>query len=284
MITSRSPVRLTDVAAHYNELDTFYREVWGEHVHHGLWTEHGQSVEQATRALIDEVANRAQVKPGDHVCDVGCGYGGTARVLAQEYGASVTGLTISRAQQEHAQSLDPGSSNPQYLVRDWLENRLESDTFDVVIAIESSEHMPDLRLFFTECARVLAPGGRLVICTWLTCEQPNSWERRFLLEPICREGRLVGMGSRAEYEQLAIDAGLRPLSFQDLSARVKRTWTICAARVARGLLEKPSYRQFLLSRKSPNKVFAMTLLRIRLAYQTGSMRYGMMTAEKPVSL
>ncbi len=281
MIHASSHVQPADVAAHYDDLDHFYREVWGEHVHHGLWTERSQTVEQATRALIDEVAKLAHVGPGTPVCDVGCGYGGTARVLVRDYGARVTGLTISQAQQKYARELDPHSTNPVYLVRNWLENGLNSRSFHAVIVIESSEHMPDLRQFFSECARVLAPGGRLVICAWLSRQHPRAWERRFLLEPICREGRLEGMGTEGEYQQLAIDAGLRPVSFHDVSQAVKRTWTICAGRVARGLIQNPSYRQFLLHGTSFNRVFAWTLLRIRLAYGIGAMRYGILVAEKP---
>src|SRR5262245_40864179 len=78
----------------------------------------------------------------------------------------------------------------------------ETASFDVVIAIESSEHMANLEEFFAEAARVLKPGGRFVVCAWLSKESPPAWERRLLLEPICREGRLRGMGSAAEYGRL----------------------------------------------------------------------------------
>jgi len=233
--------------------------------------------------LITEVAAQAQVKPGDRICDVGCGYGGTARALVREHGAEVMALTVSEAQYRFALSLEPGSTNPVYLLRDWLANGLEPASFDGVIAIESSEHMADLRAFFAEVARVLKPGGRFVVCAWLSRNAPGFWERRFLLEPICREGRLRGIGSASEYQQLAKDSGLVPVKFQDVSDRVKRTWSICAGRLARGLLQDHSYRQFLFHGPSSNKIFALTLLRIWLAYQLGCMRYGILTAVKPAT-
>jgi tocopherol O-methyltransferase len=270
-----------DVAAHYDDLDRFYREIWGEHVHHGLWSDPGATPEEAARRLIDVVAGQAGVKPGDAVCDVGCGYGGTARVLAREHAARVTALTISAAQHAYARNVEPDSDNPAYLLRDWLDNRLEGDTFDAVIAIESSEHMPDLGAFFAEVARVLRPGGRFVVCAWLTRDRPRAWERRWLLDPICREGRLRGMESVAEYHRLARAVGLVPTDFHDVSRQVKRTWPICARRVVAGLFREPSYRRFLLQSGSPNKVFALTLARIWLAYELGSMRYGIITAVKP---
>jgi len=281
MITSGSPFQSGQVAAHYDDLDSFYREIWGEHVHHGLWHSDAATAEEATHNMITMIAAQAQVKPGDRICDVGCGYGGTARTLVREHGAEVTGLTVSEAQYRYALNLEPGSSNPVYLLRDWLTSGLAPASFDSVIAIESSEHMADLETFFVEVARVLKPGGRFVVCAWLSREATRFWERRLLLEPICREGRLRGIGSASEYHQFAQDAGLVPVGFQDLSGRVKRTWSICAKRVFRGLLRNPSYRQFLFHGPSSNKIFALTLLRIWLAYQFGCMRYGILTALKP---
>jgi tocopherol O-methyltransferase len=283
MIQPRRPFQAGEVAAHYDDLDRFYREIWGEHVHHGLWRSRQETTEEATYGLIAEVAAQARVRAGDRVCDVGCGYGGTSRILVRDYGAKVTGLTVSAAQHQHAMSLDPETANPSYLLRDWLTNDLEPASFDAVLAIESSEHMADLEVFFTETSRVLKPGGRVVICAWLSRETPSHWERRFLLEPICREGRLRGMGSASDYHRLAQAAGLVPVCFQDVSRQVKRTWPICAGRIARGLLRDPSYRKFLLRGQTPNKIFALTLLRIWLAYELGSMRYGILTALKPTS-
>jgi tocopherol O-methyltransferase len=133
-----------EVADHYDDLDSLYRQFWGEHVHHGLWSSPDAIPEEATRHLIDAVVEQAHIGRGSAVCDAGCGYGGTSRVLAHELGANVTALTISPAQYAYAQSVDPKSGNPVYLLRDWLENGLDGDSFDAVVAIESSEHMPDL--------------------------------------------------------------------------------------------------------------------------------------------
>src|SRR5205809_536055 len=90
------------VARHYDALDRFYREIWGEHVHHGLWTTGHESVEEATRALVEVVARWACARPGAVVADAGCGYGGTARILAREHGCEVVGFTLSAAQADWA--------------------------------------------------------------------------------------------------------------------------------------------------------------------------------------
>ena len=286
VIIPRRPPDGGAVARHYDELDPFYRAVWGEHVHHGLFDTGRESVEEATEALVRLVADRAGVGAGDRVVDVGCGYGGTARWLARHRGAQVTGLTLSAAQAAEAvryaagETWGPDTPAPEILVRDWLANGLASDGFDAVIAIESSTHMPERQRVFSEMARVLRPGGRLVACVWATSESPRPWEVRHLLEPICREGRLHGMGSLSENRAWLEGAGLVDITVEDLSARVRATWTRVSARVASGLIRDPSYRRFLLDRARTERVFALTVPRLWLGYRTGALRYGLLTARK----
>ncbi len=266
------------VGQHYDELDVFYREIWGEHVHHGLWRTGRETPEEATRQLVDLVVEYAAIAPGEAVCDVGCGYGVTARLLAQEHGARVTALTVSRAQHDYARAL---GGEVDYRLCDWLANDLPSGAFDVVIAIESVSHMADRRRFFAVAHRVLRPGGRLVACVWLSGEAPRPWERRLLLDPIVREGRLAGLDPASAYRMWLEAAGFVLDGFEDLSRQVLRTWPICLRRLAGRLAADARYRRFLLGAAHENRVFAFTLLRIYAAYRTGAMRYGLFTAHKP---
>ena len=267
------------VASHYDELDPFYRSLWGEHVHHGLWESGRESSVEAVTALSRRVALRAEIKPGQRVCDVGCGYGGTARLLAREYGAEVIGITVSRKQYEGA--LSEGGENPRFILGDWMENDLPAESFDAVIAIESTEHLPDVAQGIREMARVLVPGGRLAICAWMAGPAPKKWERRHLLEPICREGCLVGMGNEADYQKWIADAGLSLTSSENLSNKVRRTWPTCIWRTMVSFFEDEETRRFLLDDHERNRVFALTLMRIWMAYLTGAMQYVIFSAEKP---
>ncbi|WP_439622848.1 methyltransferase domain-containing protein [Gemmata sp.] len=281
MITPHRPLAAGVVADHYQELDRLYREVWGEHVHHGLWRTGRESPLQAVEQLTAFVAEQAGVRPGDRVCDIGSGYGASARLVVKWFDAAVTALTIVPAQQAFAEATNPGATNPRYLLRDWLENDLPAGSFDAAYAIESTEHMLDKARAFSEAFRVLKPGGRFAICAWIAAERAKPWEKRNLLEPICREGRLPGMGTETDYRELLAAAGFEVEAAADVSREVRDTWAICVRRAIGRFFTDPAGRAYLLSTASRNSIFAVTLVRIWVAYRTGAMRYLVFRARRP---
>jgi tocopherol O-methyltransferase len=278
LISAESQFNASVVADHYNELDVFYRELWGEHLHHGLWVSGQESPEIAVRQLVDVVAQEARIKPGDQVIDIGCGYGAGARQLAQQYGAAVTAITLSSAQHAYAQSVAAGS-NPAYLVADWLTTDFPQ-SFQAAVAIESSEHMPDRGEFFRRAYNVLEVGGRFVVCAWLSRQAPSSLEVAWLLRPICDEGRVPHLPTLNELIALAKAAGFELVNSQDCAHAVRRTWGIILRRMIGRLLTDARYRAFLLDPRRRNRVFALTVVRLWLAYRTGSMRYGIVTLRR----
>jgi tocopherol O-methyltransferase len=281
MDPSSATISGADVARHYDQLDRYYREIWGEHVHHGYWKNGGETREEAARAMVDAVIERAQVRPGMDVLDVGCGYGATARVIARECGARVVGVTISEKQHRHAgEGANPGG-NPAFVLEDWLQNQRPSSSFDVVISIESTEHMPEKPRVFSEMARVMKPGGRLVVVAWLAGDHRTPWQDTHLVEPICRAGRLAEVGTAGEYRNWIRDAGLELEGETDISKQVSKTWPMCAWRFATGLLRHPSHLRLLLSAANEDRMFATTVIRIWLAYRLEAMRMVIFTASKP---
>lgn len=279
MIVPDVPQTAAGVALHYDELDPAYQRIWGEHVHHGYWRTGRETPGEATEALVRLVEQRLMLAPGQAVCDIGCGYGATAAALALRKGVTVTGLTLSVAQARVAQAR--GAPGVTVLVRDWLDNGLGDALFDRAYAIESSEHMVDKARFFAEAHRVLRPGGRLVVCAWLEGASPRPWEVRHLLKPICSEGRLPSMGSRADYDALAAAAGFRPAGYDDISRNVRKTWSICLRRMLGKLATDAELRRLALSSATRSRDFILSLPRLMLALRTGAMRYGVFVWERP---
>lgn len=280
IISQNAAADVTSVAAHYDDLDLFYRTIWGTHVHHGYWLTGKESAEEAVENLTHLIAKRAGINPGTCVCDIGCGYGGTAKIFAENYGARVIGITVSRKQYELAELFAAGLANVKFMHGDGLANGLPAGSFDAVVSVESSEHMQDKPAFFAEVSRLLRPGGRFVVVAWLTRDQPSLRESKYLLEPICVEGRLPSMASASEYEDMLRGAGLKNIEFEDLTHNVKKTWSVCALRCVTRISRHPFLRQRLFDPSFSNRVFAKTVLRIWLAYATGAMRYGLFSAVK----
>jgi MPBQ/MSBQ methyltransferase len=112
------------------------------------------------------------------VLDVGCGIGGTSRYLAKKFGtdAQVTGITLSPMQVKRAQqlALEQNLPNAKFHVMDALAMDFPANSFDLVWACESGEHMPDKKKYVEEMTRVLKPGGKIVIATWCQRDDTNK--------------------------------------------------------------------------------------------------------------
>jgi len=280
MIEPKTTQARERVAEHYDELDRWYLAIWGEHVHHGLWLTGRESTGQATHNLVTRMMERLSIGEGKRICDIGCGYGATGRLLAREYGASVTGLTLSEAQHAYAVDANCKEGDPQVLLMDFMDNDFNVGSFDAAISIESSEHFQDKPGLFSEMSRIVRPRGRVGIYAWLAKEGASDWQVSHVLEPICREGRLPGMGTERDYRTWFEDAGFEGVEFEDYTKNVSRTWPIIVARCAKRMLWDISAWKYLLS-GAKSLDFSRSLFRIWMGYQLGCMRYGLFTATKP---
>lgn len=271
--------KLEAVSRHYDRLDPFYRSIWGEHIHHGLWTDPEDLPEEAVRHLVHCVAEDARIEAGTRVCDIGCGYGAPARMWAETYGANVTGFTISEHQHAHAQRQSVDGPRPDLRLQDLFENGIAGDTFDAVVAIESLTHFERPRKVLREAARLLRPGGRLVVCAWMAAQGSSPWAQRHLLDPICREGRLSELPTASALHRWTTDAGLKVRHLDDVTHQVRWTWSVILRRFVKALFTDPSVLRMLLDATEPDRIFARTILRIWLAQHLGVLRYGWLVAE-----
>ncbi|MGB5838710.1 MAG: cyclopropane-fatty-acyl-phospholipid synthase family protein, partial [Albidovulum sp.] len=95
-----------NIAYHYDLGNAFYAK-WldGTMTYSSALFDHGhESLEAAQKAKYSSLVDRLGVSPGDHVLEIGCGWGGFAEYAAKERGLRVTGLTISQAQLDYARA------------------------------------------------------------------------------------------------------------------------------------------------------------------------------------
>ena len=106
---------------------------------------------------------------GTHVADIACGTGYGTAVLKHDGGAcTVSGIDIDADAVAYAQAVY-GGEGIRFIVADGAQTGLESGTFDTIVSFETIEHVPDDQALVAEFARLLKPGGRLVVST------PNQW-------------------------------------------------------------------------------------------------------------
>ncbi len=151
--------------------DRLLEQLWGEHVHLGHYGSPPTSCDfrEAKEAFVHELVRWSgldQLPAGSRVLDVGCGIGGSARILAQDYGLDVLGISISPAQVQRATQLTPSGLTCHFQVMDALDLQLADQSFDAVWSVEAGPHMPDKQRYADELLRVIRPDGLLAVADW----------------------------------------------------------------------------------------------------------------------
>ena len=175
---SRAYLSPASVAAAYDRWtdDRLLERLWGEHVHLGHYGDPPgpRDFRGANAAFVHELVRWSgldRLPPGSRVLDVGCGIGGSARILARDYGFEVLGISISPGQIARARELTPADlPGCRFAVMDALALELPDGGpeggFDAVWSVEAGPHMPDKQRYADEMLRVLRPGGCLAVADW----------------------------------------------------------------------------------------------------------------------
>jgi MPBQ/MSBQ methyltransferase len=145
----------------------------GRHVHLGYWDDppaltvppRDGEFEAAQARLTERLIDLAQPAFGQTVLDVACGFGGTlAAIDARLAGMRLTGLNIDRRQLALCRGAVTGPANSLTLVAaDACALPFPSAAFDRVLCVEAMFHFASRQRFLAEAARVLCPGGCLVM-------------------------------------------------------------------------------------------------------------------------
>ena len=175
LASNRSYQGSTSVAEAYNRWteDTLLERLWGDHVHLGFYGNPARprDFRLAKDDFVHELVRWSgldRLPPGSRILDVGCGIGGSARLLALHYGFDVLAISISPAQIARARALTPPelADHCRFAVMDALALDLPDRGFDAVWSVEAAPHMPVKQRYVDELLRMLRPHGRLAMADW----------------------------------------------------------------------------------------------------------------------
>jgi cyclopropane-fatty-acyl-phospholipid synthase len=145
-----------------------------------------ETLEEAQAAKKRHIAAKLCLdRPGLRVLDIGSGWGGMALTLAREFGAHVTGITLSEEQLTEARAraaADGLDQNVRFELRDYREI---TETFDRIVSVGMFEHVGigHYQEFFDMVARSLAPDGVALIHAIGRSDGPgstNAWLRKYI--------------------------------------------------------------------------------------------------------
>jgi len=130
----------------------------------GYWKD-AKDLNSAQLAKLDLIAQKLKLQPGMTVLDLGCGFGGLAKYLAENYGVSVVGCTISKEQVKLGEKLCEGLP-VKFLLCDYQKMKLDTK-FDRVVSVGFMEHvgLHNYRTLYTIADHALKQDGLFVLHT-----------------------------------------------------------------------------------------------------------------------
>ena len=293
LFTARRYQSSDSVANSYDEWteDGILEFYWGEHIHLGHYGSPPQRKDFLTAKsdFVHEMVKWGgldKLPRGTTLLDVGCGIGGSSRILAQDYGFEVTGVTISPQQVKRAQELTPEGVDAKFLVDDAMKLSFPDASFDLVWSIEAGPHMPDKAIFARELMRVLKPGGILVVADWNQRDDRalplNFWEKP-VMRQLLDQWSHPAFSSIEGFSELLEETGL--VEGEIITADwTKETLPSWLDSIWQGIARPKGLIIFGVSGLIKSLREVPTLLLMRLAFGTGLCRFGMFRAVRANSL
>ncbi len=156
-----------NIHAHYDLGNDLYRAFLDENMLYSsaIFQQETDTLEQAQIQKMDRLCQQLKLKPGDHVLEIGTGWGAMAVYMAKHYGCKVTTTTISEQQYEYTQQLVDKlglSEQITLLKQDYRDLRGQ---FDKLVSIEMIEAVGKQYLpsYIKTCQSLLKPGGLMAI-------------------------------------------------------------------------------------------------------------------------
>ena len=220
-----------NIHAHYDLGNEFYA-LWldpGMTYSSGLFAPAtDNSLEAAQEAKNERILQVLDPKPGEHILEIGCGWGGFAEHAARTRGVSVTGITLSPAQLKFAQSRIDKAGLGSLVELKLIDYRDLEQQFDYVVSVEMFEAVGERYwpTYFKQLRECVKPGGRAIVQAITIAEDTFDSYRAnsdFIREFIFPGGMLAPLPRFiAEAEAQGLRAGEPFLFGMDYAETLKR--------------------------------------------------------------
>ena len=208
------------------DADEFYARVWGgEDIHVGIYRSDDEPIAEASNRTVVEMASRLSGLGSETaVVDIGAGYGGAARYLAENFGCRVTCVNLSEAQNSRNRRLNKrrGLDERIEVVHGQFERLpLGASSYDVAWSQDAILHSGDRERVLSEVQRVLRPGGRFIFTDPMQADDcPQG-----VLSRVYARLSLTDLSSPGFYRSTLSALGFRELSFEDLTPHLIRHYS-----------------------------------------------------------
>ncbi|KQV83599.1 cyclopropane-fatty-acyl-phospholipid synthase family protein [Rhizobium sp. Root1220] len=153
-----------NISAHYDLGNDFYKQWLDPTMTYSsaLYSTGANDLQSAQHAKYRALAEATGIKAGDHVLEIGCGWGGFAEFAAKELSCRVTGLTISREQLSFAEERIRKAGLNEKVEFRFQDYRDEAGTYDRIVSIEMFEAVGEKYwpAYFSKLSQCLKPGGK----------------------------------------------------------------------------------------------------------------------------
>jgi len=152
---------------HYELPTAFFSMVLGKHMKYssGYWTDGTQDLTAAEHAMLELTCSRAQLKNGQSVLELGCGWGSLSLFMAERYPDSIiTGVSNSSTQKAYidSQCVQRGITNLKIITAD-MNTFATQGQYDRIVSVEMFEHMRNYDALLKKISGWLKEGGRLFV-------------------------------------------------------------------------------------------------------------------------
>jgi cyclopropane fatty-acyl-phospholipid synthase-like methyltransferase len=211
----------------YYDTHTFLYEIYANNsLHYGMWNKQTKNSQDAIENTNRFVAANIDMNQNDVVLDAGCGVGGPAIFMAENYGAKVIGITLSKVQQEIGRKNANKSFNShriEFYQQDYTRTSFKDSSFTKIYGIESICHASNKSDFLNEAYRILRNNGKLIVLDGFLIKHKLTANEQTHLDNVLRGWCVPNLSHVDEFKEDLENAGFVNIKLIDATKEIEKS-------------------------------------------------------------